>query len=500
MNAGDFIAPKLPRSRISKFPKRLRKAAFFEQLGPGLVTGAADDDPSGIATYSQAGAQFGFNMLWTMILTYPLMTAVQLVSAQIGRVTGCGLAKNIGDVFPKPLVLVLIGLLFIANTINIGANLAAMGSAVELVIGWGGHIFTVAFALVSLTLQLFISYERYAKYLKWLTLVLLAYVAVVFVAKVDWDAAVAGLVTPKIALTSDSLTVVVAIFGTTISPYLMFWQSSQEVEEIQQHADARPLKKRPRQAPREFRRIRIDTFTGMAVSNIVAIAIMMSTAATLHAQGKTDITTAADAAEALRPIAGDLAFALFSLGIIGTGLLSLPVLAGSAAYAFGESQGWKCGLENKPWEAVGFYCVIIAATILGIGIDFSSLDPIKALFWSACAFSLGLALWSANAGMKVVIDALNVTYNEKEKRGFIKLNLMSLALTGGAILSLLVALGSIIVVLPLVLSSFGLGGWTETLLRILRWPVLICLVVFRVWPFCIDLVQAESCLDGSGSP
>jgi NRAMP (natural resistance-associated macrophage protein)-like metal ion transporter len=192
VNAGDVIAPKLPRSRISKFPKRLRRAAFFEQLGPGLVTGAADDDPSGIATYSQAGAQFGFNMLWTMILTYPLMTAVQLVSAQIGRVTGCGLAKNIGDVFPKPLVLVLIGLLFIANTINIGANLAAMGSAVELVIGWGGHIFTVAFALVSLTLQLFISYERYAKYLKWLTLVLLAYVAVVFVAKVDWDAAVGG--------------------------------------------------------------------------------------------------------------------------------------------------------------------------------------------------------------------------------------------------------------------------------------------------------------------
>jgi NRAMP (natural resistance-associated macrophage protein)-like metal ion transporter len=383
VNAGDLIAPKLSRSRISKFPKRLRKAAFFEQLGPGLVTGAADDDPSGIATYSQAGAQFGFNMLWTMILTYPLMTAVQLVSAQIGRVTGCGLAKNIGDVFPKPLVLVLIGLLFIANTINIGANLAAMGSAVELVIGWGGHIFTVAFALVSLTLQLFISYERYAKYLKWLTLVLLAYVAVVFVAKVDWDAAIAGLVIPKIALTSDSLTVVVAIFGTTISPYLMFWQSSQEVEEIQQHADARPLKKRPRQAPQEFRRIRIDTFTGMAVSNIVAIAIMMSTAATLHAQGRTDIMTAADAAEALKPIAGDLAFALFSLGIIGTGLLSLPVLAGSAAYAFGESQGWKCGLENKPWEAVGFYCVIIAATILGIGIDFSSLDPIKALFWSA---------------------------------------------------------------------------------------------------------------------
>jgi NRAMP (natural resistance-associated macrophage protein)-like metal ion transporter len=369
--------------RQRQFPKRLRKAALFEQLGPGLITGAADDDPSGIATYSQAGAQFGFNMLWTMVLTYPLMTAVQLVSAQIGRVTGCGLAKNIGDVFPKPLVLGLIGLLFIANTINIGANLAAMGAAAELVLGWGSHVFTVAFALISLTLQLFIPYERYARYLKWLTLVLLAYVAVVFVVKVDWQAAALGLVAPRFPLTSDSLTVVVAIFGTTISPYLMFWQSSQEVEEIEQHAEAHPLKQRPAEAPRELRRIRLDTFFGMAVSNVVAIAIMISAAATLHAQGKTDIVTAAEAAEALRPIAGNFAFALFSLGIIGTGLLSLPVLAGSAAYAFGEAQGWKCGLENKPWEAVGFYSVIAAATLLGICIDFSPLDPIKALFWSA---------------------------------------------------------------------------------------------------------------------
>jgi NRAMP (natural resistance-associated macrophage protein)-like metal ion transporter len=374
-----------PRAMVHKrqIPKRLRRAAVFEQLGPGLITGAADDDPSGIATYSQAGAQFGFNMLWTMLLTYPLMTAVQLVSAQIGRVTGCGLAKNIGDIFPKPLVLGLVGLLFLANTINIGANLAAMGAAAELVLGWGGHVFTVGFALISLTLQLFIPYERYARYLKWLTLVLLAYVAVVFVVKVDWQAAALGLVAPRFPLTSESLTVVVAIFGTTISPYLMFWQSSQEVEEIDQDAEAHPLKQHPAEAPRELRRIRLDTFFGMAVSNVVAIAIMISAAVTLHAQGKTDIATAAEAAEALRPIAGDFAFALFSLGLIGTGLLSLPVLAGSAAYAFGEAHGWKCGLENKPWEAVGFYSVITAATLLGIGIDFSPLDPIKALFWSA---------------------------------------------------------------------------------------------------------------------
>ena len=362
---------------------KLRKAALFKQLGPGLVTGAADDDPSGIATYSQAGAQFGFNMLWTMALTYPLMTAVQLVSAQIGRVTGCGLAKNIGDLFPKPLVLGLIALLFIANTINIGANLAAMGAATQLAIGGPSHFYTVGFALASLILQMFVPYEQYARYLKWLTLVLLSYVAVVFIVKVDWAEAAQAMVAPSFPLTADSFTVIVAILGTTISPYLLFWQSSQEVEEIDQKPAAKPLKNAPTQAPEEMRRIRFDTFVGMAVSNLVAIAIMMSAAATLHSQGKTEVGSAADAAEALRPVAGDFAFALFSLGIIGTGLLSLPVLAGSSAYAFGESQNWKCGLENKPWEAVGFYSVIAAAVILGLGIDFSSIDPIKALFWSA---------------------------------------------------------------------------------------------------------------------
>lgn len=362
---------------------RLRKAALFTQLGPGLVTGAADDDPSGIATYSQAGAQFGFNMLWTMVLTYPLMTAVQLVSAQIGRVTGCGLAKNIGDVFPKSLVFGLVSLLFIANTINIGANLAAMGAATELAVGGASHLYTVLFAILSLGLQMFVSYETYARYLKWLTLVLLSYVAVVFIVRVDWSEAAKGMIAPTFPLTADSFTVIVAILGTTISPYLLFWQSSQEVEEIDHKTEAKPLAKAPEQAKEEMRRIRFDTFLGMAVSNVVAIAIMISAAATLHAQGKTQLGSAAEAAEALRPVAGDFAFALFSLGIIGTGLLSLPVLAGSAAYAFGESRNWKCGLENKPWEAVGFYSVITAAIILGLGIEFSSLDPIRALFWSA---------------------------------------------------------------------------------------------------------------------
>ncbi len=364
-------------------PNRLRKAALLEQLGPGLITGAADDDPSGIATYSQAGAQFGFNMLWTMVLTYPLMTAVQLVSAQIGRVTGCGLANNLGAVLPKPFVLSLVSLLFIANTINIGADLAAMGEATRLAVGGAAQLYTIGFALLSLTLQLFIPYSRYATYLKWLTLVLLAYIAVVFTVKIDWIDVGKGLVWPSFPLTTDSFTVIVAVLGTTISPYMFFWQSSQEVEEIDKVASAKPLAKAPNQAARQLARIRLDTLAGMAISNIVALAIMISTAATLHLHGKTHITSAADAAEALKPVAGEFAFVLFCLGIVGTGLLAIPVLAGSAAYAFGESQGWKCGLENKPWEAVGFYSIIALATLLGIAIPLTHFDPMKALFWSA---------------------------------------------------------------------------------------------------------------------
>jgi len=356
--------------------------SVLKQLGPGLVTGAADDDPSGIATYSQAGAQFGFGLLWTLVLTYPLMTAVQLVSARIGRVTDAGLARNMAKILPRWIVMGLVTLLFVANTINIGADLAAMGEAAQLVAGWGDHVFTFVFAIVSLLLQMFVPYHRYSNILKWLTLVLLAYVALVFMVHVDWLAAGRGLVWPTIAGVSG-VTTVVAIFGTTISPYLFFWQSSQEVEEVDQDAAKHPLKDAPGEAPAEFRRISLDTFTGMAVSNLVALAIMIGTAATLHAAGKTDIATAADAASALKPVAGQFAFLLFSLGIIGTGLLAIPVLAGSTAYAIGEARGWKVGLEHKPREARGFYAVIAISTLLGIGIDWSPIDPIKALFWSA---------------------------------------------------------------------------------------------------------------------
>jgi len=363
--------------------QRVRKAALLDQLGPGLITGAADDDPSGIATYSQAGAQFGFNMLWTMVLTYPLMTAVQLISAQVGRVTGCGLAKNLGAVLPKSVVFGLVALLFAANTINIGADLAAMGAATRLAVGGPSHLYTFTYAVLSLTLQLFIPYARYATYLKWLTLVLLAYVAVVLTVHINWWDVAKGFVWPKFPLTRDSFTIVVAVLGTTISPYMFFWQSSQEVEEIDKEPRAKPLAQAPRQAKRHLSRIWLDTVFGMGVSNIVGLAIMISTAATLHFQGKTQIATAADAAEALRPVAGDFTFALFCLGIVGTGLLAVPVLAGSAAYALGESQGWKCSLEHKPWEALGFYGVIATATLVGIAIDLSDLDPMRALIWSA---------------------------------------------------------------------------------------------------------------------
>lgn len=388
--------------RARPLRKRLRSIALIEQLGPGLITGAADDDPSGIATYSQAGAQAGYGLLWTLVLTYPLMTAIQLVSAHIGRVTGHGLAKNMGDVMPRWLVTALVGLLFVANTINLGADVASMGEAAKLIVGWGAHLFTFAFALISLLLQLFVSYRRYANLLKWLTLVLFAYVAVVFTVHLDWADLLRGLVWPRTALAAGVATTIVAVFGTTISPYLFFWQSAQEVEEVDQDPKTKPLITAPRQARKAFGRIRLDTFSGMALSNIIGLAIMVSAAATLHVAGKTNIQTAAQAAQALEPIAGRFSFLLFSVGIVGTGLLALPVLAGSAAYAVGEARGWKCGLDNKPWEAVGFYGVMGAATALGLGIDYSGLDPIKALYWSAVIN--GVIAVPIMAGMMYVVS------------------------------------------------------------------------------------------------
>jgi len=365
-----------------KMGSRLRSIALAEQLGPGLITGAADDDPSGIATYSQAGAQAGFGLLWTLLLTYPLMCAVQLVSAYVGRVTGKGLAANMDVLFPRWVVTVLVGVLFVANTINIGADLSAMGAVGSSLLGANAKAVTVVIAVGSLLLQMFLPYRRYANVLKWLTLSLFTYVAVLLIIHVDWKDVAGGLFIPRVA-SSSYVTTIVAVFGTTISPYLFFWQSAQEVEEVEADDKAEPLVDAPWQARKALRRIWVDTLFGMGVSNFVAVAIIVSTAATLHAKGVTDIQSAQQAAQALEPVAGKFAFLLFSIGILGTGLLAIPVLAGSTAYAVGESRGWVAGLDYKPWEAVGFYTVIGLATLLGIGIIFSPLDPIKALFWSA---------------------------------------------------------------------------------------------------------------------
>lgn len=356
----------------------------LKRLGPGLVTGAADDDPSGIATYSQAGAQFGTGLLWTMLFAYPLMVATQLASARVGRVTGKGLGHSLKGVLPSWLLVALVALLFVANTINVGADLAAMGEAAGMTLamagGVGQHLVTLSFALASLLLQMFIPYRRYAGILKWLTLVLLAYVALVFMVKVDWGQALTDLVVPHIE-NRHAITTIVAILGTTISPFLFFWQAAQEVEEIDQVTEREPLKQANHQAQDAFNRIRLDTFAGMAVSNLVALAIMLGTAATLHAAGKTDIQSAADAAKALQPVAGKLAFAIFSLGIIGTGFLAVPVLAGASAYAVCEVGGWNASLEDKPRRARIFYAIITLGMVLGLVIDWSPISPMKALFW-----------------------------------------------------------------------------------------------------------------------
>ena len=394
------------RTRAKSWPRRLELATVrsFEELGPGLVTGAADDDPSGIATYSQAGAQFGYGLMWTMVLCYPLMSAVQLVSAHIGRVTGTGLASNLVSTFPRRVVGSLVAILLIANIINIGADLSAMAASASLVAGGGEHAFVIAFAAASTGLQLFLSYHRYARVLKWLTLSLFAYVAVLLVVHTDWPAALVALVIPR-DLSRDALLTIVALFGTTISPYLFFWQSSQEAEDL---ADSRhrSIRRAPRSAPRQFRRMRIDTLGGMAFSNLISLAIIMATAATLHRQGITQIDSAAQAAEALRPFAGQFAFLLFALGIVGTGFLAVPVLAGSSAFAVAEVFGWKEGLEYKPQQAAGFYSIIVLATTIGVLIDWSPINPIRALFWSAVLN--GVAAVPLMVAMMIVVSSKRV--------------------------------------------------------------------------------------------
>jgi NRAMP (natural resistance-associated macrophage protein)-like metal ion transporter len=362
-------------------PLQTRK--ILQILGPGLITGASDDDPSGIATYSQAGAQFGYNMGWTLLFSFPLMCAIQEISARIGRVTGRGIAGNLKLHYPVGILYVLMFLLMVANTLNLGADLGAMAAALKLLIGGNALIYVAGFGLISLLLQVFVQFERYIAVLKWLTLSLFAYVGVALVVHVPWTVVLVRLVVPHITLHADYLTVVVAVLGTTISPYLFFWQAQQEVEEVKEKQGAKPLARDPKAGPGEFERIRIDTYLGMFFSNIVALFIMITAAATLNAHGITNIQTSAQAAEALRPIAGPYVFLIFALGIVGTGMLAVPVLAGSAAYALGEAMGWHVGLSRVLSRAKGFYTVLIVAMILGAALNFSSIDPVKALFWSA---------------------------------------------------------------------------------------------------------------------
>ena len=352
-------------------------------LGPGLITGASDDDPSGIATYSQAGAQFGFSMCWVMLFTFPLMAAIQEISARIGRVTGHGIAGNIRTHYPAWLLRGIVGLLLVANIINLGADLGAMAEALALLIHGPVHLYVVLFAVGCVLLEVFSRYENYVSILKWSSLFLFAYVATALAVDVPWSTVLVRTLVPTFSFKTEYVVAIVAVLGTTITPYCFFWQSSQEAEDERIDPHAHPLIDAPREAKVQIGRMRIDTYVGMGYSNIVSLFIIITTAATLNAHGITDIQTSAQAAEALRPIAGVFTFALFSAGIIGIGMLAVPVLAGSCAYALGEALGWTTGLSRLPLDAKAFYGTIAVSSLIGIGINFVGIDPIKALFWAA---------------------------------------------------------------------------------------------------------------------
>ncbi|NTW56572.1 MAG: divalent metal cation transporter [Chlorobiaceae bacterium] len=367
---------------IRHIEERLKEHPL-SRVGPGLITGVADDDPSGIATYSQAGAQFGLNMLWTMPLSFPMMAAVQSMCARIGRVTGKGLAANIKTTYPPIVLFSVVFLLLAANILNIAADVAAMGEVAELVTGFDRHVMTAVFVLGTVILQIVVPYHRYVRFLKWLTLSLLSYAAVLFTVHVPWDQVVRKTVWPGLNMSSDAAAVIVGVFGTTISPYLFFWQASEEVEDMHVKKGALPLLNNNREAQEELRRIRWDTWSGMFYSNISAYFIILATAVTLNAAGITDIDTAAEAASALRPLAGDFAYLLFAVGILGVGLIGVPVLAGSGAYALAEAMNWSEGLEQTFSNARRFYGIIALSVLLGLIIQYSPISPMKALFWSA---------------------------------------------------------------------------------------------------------------------
>jgi NRAMP (natural resistance-associated macrophage protein)-like metal ion transporter len=414
----------------TKKPRRM----LLRLLGPGLVTGAADDDPSGIATYSQAGAQFGYGLLWTVFLTTPFMIAIQLVSALIGRVTGKGLAANVMELAPRWLVLALMFLLVAANTFNIAADIAAMGESLSLVVGGLNHEHALIFASASILLQVFVPYRRYAPVLKCLTLTLFAYVATALTVNIPWSTALLAAIWPKPTINTDYFLMVVAVLGTTISPYLFFWQASQEVEEMNQGRISRPLRELSRGGDPELERIKIDTIAGMIFSNAIAFFIILTTAAVLNAHGVTNINSATEAAEALRPLAGDFTFLLFALGIIGTGMLAIPVLAGSAAYGVSEVFGWHATLEAKAPDAVGFYTIIAAATVIGFGLGFSGIDSIHMLVWSAVLN--GIVAVPIMAMMMVIVANSKLMGRFRARSWLVALGWLGTALMAAAVIAL----------------------------------------------------------------
>lgn len=356
---------------------------YWRLLGPGLTTGAADDDPSGVATYSQTGARYGFQLLWLSLFTFPLMSVVQEMCARIGLVTGRGLAANIRIYFPRWVLYLCTLLLLIANSLNIGADLGAMAKASQLLLPQVGFApIVIFFAVLSLILQIFTSYASYARILKLLALILFSYILTAFTFQMDWNSVAFGALVPAISFTREQIFIIVAVLGTTISPYLFFWQTSQEVEE-QILEGKTTIESRREATDEEIKDMRIDVWSGMFISNLVMFFIIAVCAATLYHQGITNINTAADAALALKPLAGDYAFLLFAAGIIGTGLLAVPVLAGSAAYAISESFLWKSGLHRKLKDAYAFYGVIIISMVVGLLLNFIGLDPIKVLIYSA---------------------------------------------------------------------------------------------------------------------
>ena len=371
---------RLPRHLRFRIP---RPTGWLSILGPGLITGASDDDPSGIATYSQVGARFGFAMCWVMLFTFPLMAAIQEISARIGRVTGQGIAGNIRVHYPRWLGIAIVSLLLIANILNLGADLGAMGDALVLLLGGSSRLYVVGFAIGCVLLEVLSRYQNYVAILKWTSITLFAYVATALAVPVPWSQVAWATMVPNFSFNTEYVVAIVAVLGTTITPYCFFWQSSQEAEDERIDPLAHSLIEAPDEARAQIKRMRIDTYIGMGYSNLISWFIIVTTAATLHAHGITNIDTSAQAAEALRPIAGPFTFFVFAAGIICIGLLAIPVLAGSSAYALGEALGWTTGLAREPMDAKAFYGAIAAATLIGIAFNFVGVDPMKALFWCA---------------------------------------------------------------------------------------------------------------------